>query len=299
MSKRYTTAEYNALPQVRVSNLKHCLTSVLDYKLALEKKWEPTEAMNFGSLCDGIWLDRENIGLDFAHWKFEDRPDKGRILKSGKNKGKWVDHGIKTDLNQEWIEGIRKANPGKTLVPWTEIARADDLVNYVRSIAKTPEAQKARDYLDNTPGEKQKVVFWTDPETGIEMKGRLDKLNPDEVVDLKVYERYHPDVFGKAAADFSLDMQAVVYMKATGRTRFVWVVIQPEFPYNVCTYYMMEGSPEYRVGENKLRTCLDRLKLAQDTGIWSGVGSTPHPTMNPKTGEFVLSMPGWHVKNWL
>jgi len=291
----YTTSEYNALPQVRQSYLKECLKSTLDYKIRLESEWKPSKVMIFGSLVDNIWLDRSQLERDFIYWNQDDRPDH--------------QHSMKAKSNVEWMESLQASADlqGKILVPIDEIRRADALVNAIRSpepgalhAGNTPEAAMARDYLDHRPGEKQKVIFWTDPETGIEMKGRLDKLNEHEIVDLKVYANFGPNEFGRDAAKYSLDMQAVLYMKATGRTRFVWVVIQPEPPYHVCIYKMDEGSREYNSGEKKLRICLDRLKTALDTGIYSGIGSMGMISdgFDPVTNIYDFMLPHWHLSRW-
>lgn len=279
---------YEEIEGVNFSTLKWIMDSPLDYRHKMNQPRKDTTAMQFGRLADNIALDRDQLEADFIYWDESHRPNQEISKSTGKP------FGMTQKDNKEWLEWLQEQanDQGKTLVPLSEIQKADHLVNTIRT-SPTIEAAKARELLWTLPGENQKVITWEDEETGIKCKGRVDRLLEHQVVDLKVYANFSPELFPKSAGDYSLDMQAVMYMEGTGKQTFRWVVVEPVPPHNVCVYVMQKGSETWQCGYNKYQYCLNKLKEIRETGLYPGVGS------QGLLGEFPLHLRRYHLNQWV
>jgi exodeoxyribonuclease VIII len=133
---------------------------------------------------------------------------------------------------------------------------------------------------------------WTDEESGIECKAKLDALVPDSfsyalVVDLKSTRDPRPKPFAKSCIEYGYDLQAAQYCRAaalfTGRPAvFAFIAIRSEVPYDCWAYRL---SNEWTAAaERKLSETLAALKHAQDTDYWFAPGQNKLTQLDP---------PGW------
>ena len=86
-----------------------------------------------------------------------------------------------------------------------------------------------------TNGKAEASLYWTDPETGVACRARVDWLRDDMIVDLKTarYGTGTADTFGRQAASFNYPLPAAVYTEAvevlTGKTLpFITVTVETE-----------------------------------------------------------------------
>lgn len=94
-----------------------------------------------------------------------------------------------------------------------------------------------------TSGKAEVSLYWTDPETGVACRARVDWLREDMIVDLKTarYGSGTADAFGRYAASYNYPLPAAVYVEAVetlvGKTLpFVTVTVETEPPYLVRAY---------------------------------------------------------------
>lgn len=96
---------------------------------------------------------------------------------------------IKSLIQQEFDEAL---GDRQSIAPdyWAQIQRD------VQRIADNPEISKM-----TTDGAAEVTILWTDPDTGIPMKARLDKLHARRIVDLKSFTNTQGKAVNQAIAD--------------------------------------------------------------------------------------------------
>lgn len=132
----------------------------------------------------------------------------------------------------------------------------------------------ARLALEGTP---ERSVFW-DHETGIPLRVRADKHNPDSpigpiVTDLKTTTNADPNEFGRAAAQFGYHQQAALYLdgfnQATGLDhQFLFVLVEKKAPYlvSVVQIHPDDVALGRDMNEKAIRTYMECTL----TGKWPG-----------------------------
>lgn len=178
-------------------------------------------------------------------------------------------------------------------------AEHDDLV-----LLGSADWEKLSDMMANkpdmrrlSPGRPEVAVFATDPETGLELKCKIDWL-PDRPDDDGTMRLYDYKTTGHAATDFNSSayrfgyhVQAAFYMmlyrRATGYAgplRFRFVVQEKQPPYDWMLYEMDEADPEIgMVASTQIRDALDRLsfyvehEIAVEEMLGQGLPKTPTP----------------------
>ena len=145
------------------------------------------------------------------------------------------------------------------------------------------------------PGDVEVPLFATDPETGIEIRGKIDKLadlNGRKVpVDLKTMADVLPFKVFSAVRDFDYDLQAAMYRKLIGlalgakSSPGVLIAVEKKAPYGVAVY-QISHEDFIEAGELKLRTILNRAAAIRDNPeAWDG-----YPL-----GTQILTPPGYYL----
>lgn len=137
------------------------------------------------------------------------------------------------------------------------------------AIAEHPGASQL---VSGARGVSERTAFWRDAETGVLMRGRLDRvLEGDLVVDVKTTSTPDPDGFGKACGRYGYHRQAACYLDAalaiTGRPhRFRFVVVHNAPPFEVAVY----GLDDYAVerGREQYRSALAELARRERDNDW-------------------------------
>lgn len=157
-------------------------------------------------------------------------------------------------------------------------------------------AHKGAKQLFAQPADAEVSVFATDPETGVEERGRFDFLPKDFTlgapsriaVDLKTARDASPKGFTRAVADHGYDVQAVWYPDIlkliTGEVaEMVFVAVEKEPPYLVAVHQLPPMWKE--MGRTKAREARRLYAEAVASGIWSGYGDEVN----------LLSPPTWLI----
>ena len=132
------------------------------------------------------------------------------------------------------------------------------------------------------------MLTWTDRETGLACKSRLDWLSSSQpaVLDLKFTADIDARRFGWTAARLGYHLQAAFYVMGAaanglGELPFVIAAVQADPPHDVAIYQVDEDA--MWAGEKECRRLLRMVAECRASGRWPG----------RYQGEQVLRLPAW------
>ena len=136
-------------------------------------------------------------------------------------------------------------------------------------------------------GEPEVSLLWTDPETGLRCKARVDWLAPGFAVDLKTTKDSSPASFARSIANYRYHVQQAHYragLDALGirNDAFFFIAVEKAPPYPVGCYCITEAAEQ--VGFRLRRRGLSAWKSCVESGAW--------PAWRSPTIE-TLPLPGW------
>lgn len=124
-------------------------------------------------------------------------------------------------------------------------------------------------------GESEVSAFAQDPETGLWLRARYDRLLPNGIVDLKTARDGDPFKFEREALRLGYDAQDAFY-------QFVYRLIEGGYPADGFTFVTVETSAPHLVdvhqgdslwemrGQARVREAIDAYKRCMDTNEWPG-----------------------------
>lgn len=139
------------------------------------------------------------------------------------------------------------------------------------------------------PGKGEIAFVWTDAETGLLCKGRLDRFcrwqDYSLVLDVKTVQDAREYAFARDVAKFHYHVKASWYLAglralAPVERRFVWLAIEKEPPYAHCMYEPDEGS--LNEGEAVWKRLIAQYAKCKESGVWPGYQSGIHPLALPR-----------------
>lgn len=177
----------------------------------------------------------------------------------------------------EW-ERFAEANSGKTILKPEEYDRAVAIGEAVkRHPVAAPLLAGAR---------VEHVVTWTDEETGIVCKARIDAFTPAALVEVKTCATADRREFGRSAARYRYHAQIAFYragLAAVGLPLPAKIVaVEVDRPHDVAVFAV--GDADLIQGENAVRSYLRTLAECRASGKWPG---------RYETGEVPLDLPSW------
>ena len=246
---------------------------------------EPSEAMKFGTMVHARLLEPDSFNE-----RFPESTPCCETLKSGKRAGGECGNPSGYRLsNGTWRCGVHAKGTDAQPVECLTSVDAVRLNSIVRAAYSDPKIS----LLLTTPGEVEYSLFGTHAETGLSVRGRLDKwLRLGEgllIGDLKtcahdpcnerlvaatcLQRGYHQQ------ASAYLDMMEAHGMHADG---FAFVFIRTAPPYNSCLWFLNDNDIE--LGRRRNRLALLDLAARLKSGDWTG----------PRHGkENFLAYPKW------
>lgn len=122
-------------------------------------------------------------------------------------------------------------------------------------------------------GKPEQSIYWTDQETGVKCRARLDWLRGNAIVDLKSTLDASPDGFAKSLVNFGYAIQAAWYQDACaaiglGELPFLFIACEKDAPHLVATYQAADDAIEY--GRRKAREALRIFADCLDRDKWPG-----------------------------
>ena len=261
MIERLSYQEYEARPGVRQSNLKHLAKSPAHYKQALAEHAD-TEALAFGRALHVAILEPHLFGEQFiVAPKIDKRTTAGKAA--------WAD----------------LQSSGKTVLSENDGAA----ISGIRaSIAAHPAASK----ILGLCSDRETSIFWSDVETGVACKARLDGVCPalTAVVDLKSTKDASVFEFQKSLLNYGYHYQSAHTLAGCAALKlpfdsFIFIAVEKEPPYAVAVYQIDEDSLLY--GALKVQELLRLYKACDASGIWPA-----YPGQIQK-----ISLPAWATKS--
>ena len=118
-------------------------------------------------------------------------------------------------------------------------------------------------------------LTWTDDETGVECKGRLDALSSEWIIDYKTTTDASTNAFTREAIRYGYDLQAAMYMdaaKANGYTPkgFIFIAQEKNAPYLINV--IRAGDAFLDRGRWIMMDLLQKYKECRDSDTWPGYG---------------------------
>jgi hypothetical protein len=242
---------------VRPSLIATARKSLKAYKFRVDQPYEPTPAMNWGSLVDALLF-----GTDLGRF----------AVYEGKKRGK------------DW-EAWKAAN-GDHLVmsreDWDSAQACADALRAHPAVAKVL-----------AQGEAQFSIQWTDEETGLACAGRPDFLSTATglVVDLKttsggLNERQLCSSIDRWGYGLQVAMYGMGLRANAIDLSPAFIFVESEPPYDVAVVTLLtEQVAEF---EKEVRRLLRRIAECERTGVWPGVSdeirilSLPHWCFGPE-----------------
>lgn len=126
-------------------------------------------------------------------------------------------------------------------------------------------------------GLREQSFIWTDPLTGLRLKGRADKMITEahRLADLKTAQEWRDtnDGWVRHAWRYGYHRQAWLYCSAYEQIFGAWpryelIVVHNEPPYEVAVYEYMRDNSELELGENECRHAMRMVLQCQESGRW-------------------------------
>jgi len=278
-----TNEEYHASPGVSRSMLEDIAEPALyhgRYVTGDIPRRTPSAAMQWGSVADEIVTAPSGLGSTMQLI-----PPKV-LSKSGAKAGK------------AWKQYANE-HADKVLLKEPEYAEFSQIVDGIRSNGMALS-------LIEMATHHQFNIRWTDDETGLLLRCRIDLLLPEVLVDYKTSRDITPSGFASEIANFGYHRQAAFYRMGArelfGRDMpFLFIVSKNRPAYGCEVYELNDKSIELdetgetvysfpetflEIGERQNRANLRQLAKCQSTGKWK----------TPTSGQIItLSPPAWLV----
>lgn len=274
-----TNEEYHARPEIGASMINTFRNSRRKFfRRYVEKSIpgiKPTEAMDFGTVVHCLLFEPENIDTVLAPMAPSVAPDGKKWLRR-----KGSDH-------EMWWEEYEESCNG--LISLTA-KRIEDAKLVVDSIHNTPRAAR----MLERDGQSEHSIFWTDNETGLELKCRVDWFLQPVSFDLKTSRDPTPAEFSKQVANLGYYLSRAHYHDGiaalTGENpMMIHVAAESAAPFRVCMYDLNDVDRDGNsLGRIQLRTALRQIAECFESGDWS----------DPWEHDVIeLRLPGWAFTN--
>lgn len=180
-----------------------------------------------------------------------------------------------TKEGKEW----RAANSDRPILSSEEYA---DICGMADAVRAHPEAAR---YL--AAGAVEEPIVWTDPDTGVAMKGRPDLVTSTGfLVDLKTARDLTPRRFASAVLDLGYLFSMAAYkdgLALNGKEprETVLVCVESSAPFDVCVYRLDDDALD--IGRGEYKQALETLKECRERNEWPG----------RLPGVATLNLPSW------
>lgn len=236
-----TDSSYSAINAVNKSTLWWMRKSPAHYQWALTSETPDTPAMRFGRAVHAAILEPAKYDTNFVTF-FGDR---------------------RTKAGKEEYQAL--IDSGK------EIISSDDAETVLCMVDALP--RRVFDLIGSA--EREKVLLWTDPETGVECKGRLDAIRDGLVIDYKTTTDASTEAFTREAMRYGYDLQVAMYLTAAelngyGNCDFVFIAQEKSAPFAVNIIRASDAFIDR--GRWIMQDLLRKWKECDKTGEWPGYG---------------------------
>jgi PDDEXK-like domain of unknown function (DUF3799) len=274
--------EYRKWPGIHKSMFKSILKSGLHFKYYLDHGDEESEIMQFGNLVDTLLLEPD---LFLSRYIMIPETYESN---NGPKPWNWNANSCKG-----WKEQVLDDCPN------IEIIKTDDLDRARRIVEAIKNHPEARKWL--AKARYQVSLFWIDPETGVSCKGRVDALQADRLIDLKVTDNPHPHAFSGIVNRFLYHAGGAFYhdgyLLAQGKPLgpgpelpFSFIAAEAEEPHDVVTYNL--GPESFECGRIIYHDAIARYQEIMETGEYPGYSTVAEEIEIPIWARNKLQLEG-------
>lgn len=249
------------------TGIKYAKSSLLHFKCFLDGGMEKEGAhFDFGNAFELALLDKKGFENEVAisqteYWEAEALKEKPK-LKVPKNSTKY----------KEQLEQFLKENKGKYIIPDIGNQSYGTIEKMLESCYKD---DAIRQLIKGT--EYQLSLFWTDEETGLNLKTRPDicKVKKNVVINLKTALDGSPRAFSRDLVKYDYPMQACLEIKGCVDSglmstvdNYFWLVVEKTPPFNATIYEF--DAADISACTDELNYYLNRIAEAKETDKWTG-----------------------------
>ena len=269
-------SEYRLIKAVRNSGLGTIVQrSPAHYLHELRADEKKTPALSFGSYVHALILTPEIAERDYRVFDESQRPNPEKPYTDTANRA-WK-LAIQKQAEIEEVQLVSLDDHRRALACRDAIAR-NGLANEVQ----------------NSMGVHERLVQWTDLDTGVMCKARIDRtrLDASKIVDLKTTDNASKRKFLRSIIDYGYHRQAAFYLDGSGAKRFTIIAVESSPPHGVAVYDLSDefielGRRAYKFALKQIESCRKRYGSEFDPEtIW------PSYDYYAPAGE-VLSPPAW------
>lgn len=250
-----TFEEYAKIDAINFTTLKETRKSPKHFKYRRENPREDTTRLGLGRAAHTAVFEPDRFPLDYA------------VFRGARRAGK------------AWDE-FQDANEGRTILKADEYAACLAMRDAVRACPAAAKWLKA--------GKPEHTITWTDKETGLPCKARIDWLSIGSELDLKTTATVDPRWFGSAAARLGWHIQQAFYLDGLAAHGLVpearIIAVEAEPPHD-CAVFLLNEDVLYAARE-EMRELLRRVAGCMERNEWPG-------RFDEVGGETMLELPGW------
>jgi hypothetical protein len=257
---------YHGLPGLSSTGAKQILRSPAHYQQYLANQHEQKDEFDVGSLVHA-----KVLGVGAKHTIYPDG-NGPETFETIDDKGKPItltnvlaaDGGLRTKASKAFADEARAHG----LIPMKRVA--------ARVVDKMAESilghDEARALIEN--GWAEVSMFATDPEYGVDRRGRLDYLRKGTIADVKTTageasESAFAVSFFRLGYDVQFGHYEGVFEQITGtRLPFLWIVVESSAPYLTNVFTLDEKAEQ--IGRERAARALRRYAEARDGNRWGG-----------------------------
>lgn len=243
--------DYLALDAANWSTVKELRTSALHYRHRIQRPRKDTAGLRAGRSAHTAVFEPDRFLLDYAVFRHKNKG--GKVVRKGK----------------AWDE-FKAQHEGQNIITPDEYATALAFRDAVRN------HELARPYLER--GAAEKTIEWTDPETGLKCKARLDFVSESKpsLVDLKGTGSIVYGTFASTAYRMGYHCQLGFYRwglrEALGLDLPATVIaVEAKAPHDVGVFPYLEDCLD--AGLDEVRSLLVKLAYHREKNQWPGMYS--------------------------
>lgn len=196
----------------------------------------------------------------------------------------------RADARTKKYQAVLEAASGREVVKQQDYDRARRIRD---AVAAHPAVREILRESDADGVYNECTVIWTDEETAIDCRGRIDRLDTELglLIDVKTTRDASPGLWQKSVWNYGYDRQAAMYadgllkndLQAAGSWPMVWICVEQEPPHAVAVYGCGDGW--YEVGRARYMALLRKLRECRDRDHWPAYHD----------GLEILEPPAWAI----
>lgn len=285
--------DYHASEGYSATQLKYAKQSLKHFRMYLDGRLEkPTGShMSFGNAFELALLAPNEYTRKVAVIPDAELIEEAQANAKKEGKQPYVKPRA-SSYYQDKMDTFLFENKGKYLIDQTGDESFDTVEEMLSSCYQDKVIQGL---IKNT--EYQLSCYWTDPETGIQLKTRPDfvKRKKNVIVNVKTTVDGSPQGFQRDCVKYDYYLQAIIEITgcvASGLMEqvdnYFWLVVEKVAPFNATVYdFRVEDMATMRM---TLDYTLNKIKNAQESKLWPGYSQEA----DNEHGILTMALPTWY-----